>query len=113
MVKKDLRVKICNLMRRTAFTFGCKQHLVLTFIGIGDEMPHIGDIHYVLNLIPGVTQCPGEEILEDVSSKIPDVLIVINGRATAIEKDLRRMNRDEILHRAGEGIIESNWLWCG
>src|SRR4030095_4622137 len=57
----------------------------------------IGEIHDALNLIASKFQMPLQQILEDVSAKIPNVSVIIHRRPARVHASAIRLNRPELL----------------
>ena len=74
-----------------------------------DLVLHVGDVHDVADGVTLEFQAAPDQVGEDESAEIPDVGKVMHGRPAAIEADPfgARLERDEFLHRAGQGIKES------
>jgi len=62
------------------------------------------------DLEPPEHQGPLQEILEDVGPPVADVGVVVDGRPAGVELDDPGLERDERLHRAAEGVEETDHL---
>jgi hypothetical protein len=58
-------------------------------------------------------QVPLEKVLEDVSPKITDVGIIVNGRPARVEPHVARVSRSEFLNLSGKSIKKTDRHECG
>ncbi len=81
--------------------------LVLAFVGIVDQMPHVGDVHHLDHPETPLFENPPQQIGKEKSPVVPDVGPLIDGRTAVVHFDHTRFQRLEILHAAGEGVVEA------
>jgi hypothetical protein len=66
----------------------------------------VGDVHDVGDVEAAKLQESLEQVLEDISPPVADVGIVVDRRPAGVELDLARLDRDELLDLAAEGVVE-------
>jgi hypothetical protein len=69
-------------------------------------VPHVGDVHHVVDLVPGVLQGATQEILVDVRAEIPDVRVVVHRGTAAVHPHFLPRLFEKRLFLAGKGIVE-------
>ena len=82
-------------------------HLVLAGVGIRHEVPHIGHIHHVANVVPGRPERAFQDILKNIGAEIPDVRVVIDRRAAGVQTDLPLFDRRERLRLSRHGVVQA------
>ncbi len=97
IVKEGAGVELRDLPDTAPLLAGALEHLVLALVGITGEVADVGDVHDVAHGVAEVFQGPPEEILEEVGAQVPDVGVVVHGRAAAIQADLARLDGHELL----------------
>ena len=88
-------------------------HLVLAGVGVGSEMAHVGDVHDVRNLVAVPFQHSPEQIFEQEGAEVPDVLVVVDGRAAGVEAGRTGLERLEAAQAAGIVVVELERGWHG
>src|SRR5437762_2238480 len=86
-------------------------HLVLAGVGVGGEMAHVGDVHDVRNVIAVPFQHPPEQVLEQESAEVADVLVVVNRRAAGVEPDRTGLECLEAAQAARIVVVELERGW--
>ena len=67
-------------------------------------MADIGDIHDVLDVIAVVLKHTAQLILKEIGTKIADVRVVVDRRATAIDTNLIAFEWFELASLSGVGV---------
>jgi len=71
-----------DLPDRPAFTLGGQLHLVVTHVGVRGQMPDVGDVDDVTDLMFLPPQRPLHRVGEHISPHVADVLVCVHRRAT-------------------------------
>ena len=79
-------------------------HLVLASVRVGGQVPHVGDVDDVVDLIAAVFEGAPQDILEDIGAQVADVLVVVHSRAAGVQADLGRREWRKGALLAGIGI---------
>ena len=67
---------------------GALLHLVLAGIGVGFQMPHVGDVHDMIDLQSVVLQHPSQNVLEDVGAQVADMGVIVDRRTAGVHARL-------------------------
>ena len=97
-------VALGDFPRRQAGAPRAGLHLVLAGVRVGGQVPHVGDVDDVVDLIAAVFEGAPQDILEDIGAQVADVLVVVHGRAAGVQADLGRRERFERALLAGIGV---------
>ena len=96
---------------------GTLQHLVLPLIGIIGQVPHIGDVHDMFDLVTEETKGTDQQVLENIGAQVADVGVLIHGRAAGIQPHLVRHSWYELLSFSTQGVEKHKrhpiLLFCG
>ena len=79
-------------------------HLVLAGVRVGGQVPYVGDIDDVVDLIAAVFEGAPQDVFEDIGAQVADVLVVVHGRAAGIQANLGRRERCEGALLASIGV---------
>ena len=58
-------------------------------------MPHVGDVHHVLDLVPVEFEHTAQNILKEIGAQVADVGVVVDGKAAGVQLDLGRREGGE------------------
>ena len=67
---------------------------------------HVGQIHYVKDLIPARLQPAAEQVLKEEGPEVPDVGVVVDCGAAGVERDLALLEWLEELDLPAQGVVE-------
>src|SRR5262249_41247453 len=82
--------------------------LVLARVRVGGQMTHVGDVHDVLDPVPGERERAAQDVDEEIRAKIADVRVVVHRRPAAVEVDLVAVERRELPRAPGLRVVEPN-----
>jgi hypothetical protein len=74
-------------------------------------MSHVSDIHNVVHFVAGEAQSSDENVFENIGLKVTDVLVVVNGRAAAINSEMTGLEGLKRFEASGPSII--NYKFAG
>jgi len=106
VLEKGLRVEARDLPGAFAGAAGALLHLVLAFVGVGDEMPDVGDVHHVQHAIPVPLEHALEHVLEQEGAEVADVLVVVDRRTAGVHPDRAGLERREVAQAARVVVVE-------
>jgi hypothetical protein len=78
VVKEGVGVVLGDLHHRLVLPAGPLEHLVLAGVGVGGQMPHVGDVHDPVHVVAVVAQEFFQYVLHDVGPQIADVGEVVH-----------------------------------
>ena len=64
-------------------------HLVLTRIGVGDQVAHVGDIHHMPHVVAVVGQRAAQDVVKDIGAQVADMRVIVNRHAAGVEANPR------------------------
>ena len=102
-------VELGDLQHRTPFPGRGHLHLVLAGVGVGDRVPHIGDVDHVPDRDALPAQRAPHRVGEHVGAHVAQVLVGVHGRAAAVHAG-HVAGRDEVLHGPAEGVVEAEGM---
>ena len=85
---------------------GALEHLVLALVGVGGQVPHVGDVHDAVHVVSGVAQVLLQHVLHDVGAQVADVGEMVHGGAAGVHLHMPRRVGLELLFLVGSGIIQ-------
>ena len=76
---------------------------------------HVGDVHGMVHAEAAELQVPAEEVVEEEGPEVADVRVAVHRGPAGVDGDRRVVGRilhffsarDELLHRAGQGVVNS------
>lgn len=104
VTKESLGIKLGDVPYRATALPGTLDHFVLTIVGVVGEVADVGYVHDVFHRISGEFEGAPEKIYENVCPKVSYVCVVIDGRTTRVQSDLRGVDRFELLSCSAERI---------
>ena len=105
VLKEGVGVELGDLHDGLVLPMRALEHLVLAGIGIGGQVPHVGDVHDPLDVVAQVTQVLLQHILHDVGAQVADVGVVIDRRAAGVHLYDVRVVGNEFLFFVAGGVI--------
>ena len=97
------------------FPFGALEHLVFAVVSIGSEVSDVGDIEDAIGLKTIEAEGAQQEVPIDISCKIADVLVVVDGGSAGVDFDVILVLRRELVDSFGKCVIKSHFFsisWC-
>lgn len=86
--------------------------LVFAFVGVGDEMADVGDVHDVVDCEARGLKGAAEGVAKDGVAEVADVVVIVDGGAAGVEGDFAGFLRLEVFDLAGEGVVETDFRRC-
>ena len=83
------------------------EHFVVTVVAVARQMPHIGDVHDMRNIVAEVRKRLVENIQKNIGAQVPDMRVIVNRRPAAVKSDMIFVNRNKVLHRASHRVKKS------
>ena len=105
VLEEGLFIEPGDLFRGLAFSSRALFEFVLAGIFIAGEMPDVGDVHHVLDLVVEILHDPAEHVGEDIGAEIADVGVHVHGRAAGVDADLARYERHELVFPPCKGVV--------
>ena len=102
VVKERVGVELRDLHDGLMLAFGALEHLVLALVGVGGQMPDVGDVHHAVDVIARKAQVLFQHVLHDVGAEVADVCKVVHRRTAGIH-----------LHMSGRMGLEFFFLMGG
>ena len=109
VVEEHPGVELGDLQHRTPFPGRGHLHLVLAGVGVGDRVPHVGDVDHVPDADALPAQRAPHGVGEHVGAHVAQVLVGVHGRAAAVHAG-HVAGRDEVLHPPAEGVVEAKGM---
>ena len=106
VVKKGFGIKPGDLHDGLVLPLGPLEHLILAGVGVGGQVPYVGDVHHPRYVVAVVTQEFFQHILHDIAAQIADVGEVIDGGAAGIHRHPAGLMGDKVLLFMAGGIIQ-------
>ena len=83
-----------------------ERHALLA--GGGDRpVVHVGQVHDVEDLVAAGLEPAPQQVLEEERPEVPDVGVVVDRGPAGVQRDPPRLQGDERLDAAGEGVVEA------
>jgi hypothetical protein len=73
-----------------------KLYLIFALVSVACEVPHVSDVHDVLDFVAVVFEHPSEDVLKDICSEIPDVGVVVDRRPAGVEPNFHISDGHEL-----------------
>ncbi len=105
-VHKVLGIVFGNFPRGFLFPFGPFHQFVFAFIGVGDKMPHIRDIHDMGYGKAVIFQHPPQKVGEDIGAHVADMSVIIYRGAADVHACLAGNQGHKDFFGTAESIIE-------
>ena len=67
----------------------------------------VRDVHHVIELVAARLQPAPQDVLERERPQVADVNVVINGRPAGVHPHDVVVQRSEVLHLLGKGVVET------
>ena len=106
VLKEGVGVELRNIHDGLVLPLGALEHLVLAGIGVAGEVPHIGDVHDAVHVVPGEAEVLLQHVLHDIAPEVPDVGEVVHRRAAGIHFHPAGGVGFEFFFLVGRGIIK-------
>src|SRR3989449_5592476 len=101
-------VEVGDLERLLPRPPGTQRHLVLSRIGVVDDVADIGDVHDLLHPVTEVLKGSPHHVRDEVGVEIPDVLPVIYGRTAVVDADRAGNDRLERTRRSRRAVVDAD-----
>ena len=104
--EEGIGIEARDLPRRTAGAARARFHLVFAGVCVRRQMTDVGDVHHMPDAIAVPLENALQDVLEEKSAEVADVLVVVHRRPAGVETDLRGLQRREHAQAAGEIVVE-------
>ena len=113
VIFEDAGVVLGDLPGRLAGAPRTLLHLVLARIRVGGQVPHVGDVHHVTDLVSVERKRPAQQVAEHVRAHVADVGEIVDRGTAGVETHLVRGQRLELAETARVGVVEgeTHGLW--
>ena len=104
--EKRVGVILGDLHDGLVLPLGTLEHLVLALVSVGGQMPHVGDVHNAVHVVPGVAQILLQHVLHNVGAQVADMGEVVHRGAAGVHLHMAGGVGLELLFPMGGGIIQ-------
>ena len=86
-------------------------NLVLAFVGIVLQVPHVGNVAHVAHLVAQVAQVAEEQVEGDGRTRMPQVRVAIYSRAAHVHAHVGSVQRHKGFFPSVEGVVNNQWMF--